>query len=121
MTEDQKTRLLALQERLVDVFLEEADPTTWSGHGKTGAKMTKVQRGNRHWDKKSAAGTMVILAGVDKLVANTKEALGREPFEGDDLDAQIAKAEALAAKRAKEVTQSAIGVAKAGAKSHGKA
>lgn len=103
MREDQAKRLAELQERLLDVFLDEADPDNWSGAGTQPSKMTAKQRGDRHWDKKSAASTMIVLSGVDKLILNTKEALGRDPFEDDDLDAQISKAEAEARKRADAV------------------
>lgn len=119
MRDDQKVRLQDLQEKLLDVFLDEADPANWSGYGKAAADMTKDERGGRHWDKKSAAGTMMILAGVEKLTANTKEALGRDPYEDDDLDAQIAKAEAKAQSRAKAVASAAISTA--AGKAHGKA
>jgi len=119
MRDDQKARLLALQERLLDVFMAEADPSNWSGEGKVGKQMTSQERGDRHWDKKSAAGTMMVLTGVDKLLANTKEALGRDPYVDDDLDAQISKAEAEARRRADAVRD---GAAKAvfDAKVHGK-
>lgn len=107
MRDDQKQRLAELQEMLLDVFLDEADPRTWSGHGKTGAEMDREARGARHWDKKSAAGTMMILTGVEKLQANTKDALGRDPYEADDLDKQIDKAEATARRRTAAVIEAA--------------
>jgi hypothetical protein len=107
MRPDQIERLADLQERLLDVFLNEADPENWSGAGKVGAKMSQQERGDRHWDKKSAASTMVVLSGVDRLILNTKEALGRDPFDDAGMDAQIAKAEAEARKRADAVISTA--------------
>lgn len=114
MREDQAKRLAELQERLLDVFMDEADPDNWSGNGVKPAEMTQAQRGDRHWDKKSAASTMVVLTGVDRLILNTKEALGRDPFDDSDMDKQIARAEAEAQKRAEAVISAAR-------KTHGKA
>ena len=114
MREDQAKRLMDLQERLLDVFLDEADPKNWSGAGTTPAEMTPQIRGDRHWDKKSAASTMVVLTGVDRLIENTREALGRDPFDDADMDKQISRAEAEAQKRADAV------IAAASRKTHGK-
>lgn len=96
MRDDQKQRLADLQERLVDVFLDEADPATWPGAGKLPDEMAQEERGNRYWSKKNAAATMVLLGGVAKLQENTKEALGRDPYGEPELDRQISTAEAKA-------------------------
>lgn len=103
MREDQRTRLAELQELLIDQFLDDADPRNWNGRGKLPAEMDRDTRGDAYWCKKNAAATMMVLAGVDKLAANTRDALGRDAYEGQELDEQIRKAEALAKKRADEV------------------
>lgn len=100
MREDQRIRLNELQEKLTERFLNEADPDTWPGGDKFAMDMSREERGDSYWCKKNAAATMMLMSGVDKLTANTKEALGRDPHEGDDLDKQISRAEALASKRA---------------------
>ncbi|WP_295539295.1 hypothetical protein [uncultured Pseudacidovorax sp.] len=120
MREDQKQRLADLQERLLDVFLDEADPVNWSGAGKLPSEMSPQQRGDRHWDKKGAAGTMMVLTGVEKLLANDRAALGRDPYSDADLDRQIDRAETEARRRADAALQKAA-KGSFDAKVHGKA
>lgn len=103
MRDDQRTRLLALQEKLIDQFLGDADPVNWNGHGVLPSAMDRDTRGDAYWCKKNAAATMMVLTGVDKLLANTKDALGRDPYENDDLDKQIKRAEAEAQQRTDEL------------------
>lgn len=103
MRPDQIQRLAELQERLADRFLNEADPNNWNGGDKLPANMTRDERGDSYWCKKNAAATLMLMTGVEKLQSNTKEALGRDPYEEEDLDAQIKKAEARAREAAERV------------------
>lgn len=94
---DQEKRLADLEESLVDVFLDEADPRLWPGYGTPIADMDKDTRGDVYWTKKNAAATMVLIGGVMKLKANTRDALGRDPYNTKELDEQIRRAEKDAA------------------------
>lgn len=96
MREDQRQRLADLEEKLVEVFLDEADPDNWPGAGLPPNQMEQKTRGDRYWSKKNAAATMVLLGGVGKLTENTKGALGRDPYSEPELDKQISSAEAKA-------------------------
>ena len=92
MTPEQTEKLREIQERIADVLLQEMDPDNWAGAGVIPAEMSKEERGNRYFDKKSAATTAVIYLGNEKLLANTKEALGRDPYKDDELDEKVAQA-----------------------------
>ena len=99
MRDDQRIRLQALQEELVDVLIEEIDPKMWPGAGKSGDEMTNEDRGNRYWMKKNGAMTMVLVNDIAKTMANTKEALGRDPYSGKEIDDRIEQAERGAQKK----------------------
>lgn len=103
MREDQRQRLEAINELLLEELITEADPRQWPGAGKSADKWTKQERGDRYWCKKNAAMTGALIGGNLKLLANTKEALGRTPYTDDELDDVIARAEAKAAKRLDEI------------------
>ena len=60
---DQLERLRKLQERITDVFLEEAEPKTWP---KTD---TKDGRGDRYWLKKNATASLAIIGRIENLLA----------------------------------------------------
>ena len=45
MRQDQAERLQQLEEQLIDVYLDEADPANWPGVGTMGAQLTKQERG----------------------------------------------------------------------------
>lgn len=120
MRPDQLERLGALAEKLAEVVLEEADPDNWPGAGTPVTGLSKEQRGDRYWSKKNAAMTLVLLNDLAKVAANTKEALGRDPYTEPELDARIDKAEAQAARLLDEVAKAAKKAA-FDKKTHGKA
>lgn len=93
MRQDQIERLRELEETLIDVYLDEADPANWPGDGNMGDQLTKRQRGDRYWDKKNAVATVVLAQETRKLIANSKEALGRDAYDDSQMDKQIEKAE----------------------------
>ena len=102
MREDQYLKLQALSEKLVDVFLEEADPAEWPGAGFKIAAMDSQTRGDRYWTKKNAAATAILVTRVESMIGATQ---GRETTLGQDddgeqrqLDAEIASAEKQAMK-----------------------
>ena len=105
MRDDQKKALEALSEKLIDVVLEESDPDLWPGAGQSLADVDSQTRGDRYWCKKNAAATFALAMSVDKLSINTKAALGRDPYEDNDMDKQINKAEKQAGEMLKKLKE----------------
>lgn len=122
MTQDQFERLVALQEKLVDVLLDELDPENWPGAGLAPAAMDQKTRGDRYWCKKNAAATQSVLtrnasliglvqrqtAGDGGGVEVTPDAPGAD--EGG-LEAEIRRAE-KEAERVLAKVQKAVGTAR---------
>ncbi len=102
MTPDQLQKLRDRAELLVDIFLEESDPTTWPGNGVPVAEMSKQVRGDRYWCKKNAVATLAAAHRVSALVElEMRLASGQ----GGDTDAQAkeqARLDAMAAEAEKE-------------------
>lgn len=100
MREDQIARLRDLEEKLLDVILEEADPDTWPGAGKPLSDMSHDERGSRFWSKRNAAATFVLL---NHTSSTAKDAESKNPLTGNynprpQLDDQIKEHEKQAAK-----------------------
>jgi hypothetical protein len=98
MRKDQIERLNDLAEQIGEVFLEEADPATWSGAGLPLADMDKDTRGGRYWDKKNAIQTGTLLARVLDLAERDSRSLDTKMDE-DDAEGEIDKYE----KKAKDL------------------
>lgn len=100
MRPDQIERLNAIQEKMVEVLISEADPDKWDGAAllQSGLSLSPQERGNRYWEKKNAAMTLALLKDMGTLAENSKAALGRDPYSSEELDKRINKAEADAAK-----------------------
>jgi hypothetical protein len=104
MNQEQFDKLQALQERLTDVFLDEADPQSWPGVGIPLANMDKDTRGDRYWSKKNAAATISLM----QRIVNLTDSIRRRTLEGDlggvgeqpevDIDKEIDAAEREAAR-----------------------
>lgn len=128
MKQEQFERLQALHEKLVDVFLDEADPDKWPGYGIALATMDAKTRGDRYWSKKNAVATIALTQRIQSLVTVVRERTANEDPENpaavtdpqDDLDKQVAEAE-------REAQQLLANLQKPGAKAafdkrvHGKA
>lgn len=97
MREDQLHRLRDLEERLVDTFLDEADPDEWPGAGLKPADMEAKDRGDRYWAKKNAAATGILAQRVVSMIAESGLSAD-DPEQERQLDQQIASAEREAAK-----------------------
>lgn len=101
MRADQYEKLQALQEKLVDVFLMEADSDNWPGANLTSAAMDQQTRGDRYWSKKNAVATGGLIQRVSNLtmkieMANSQPGGGGADEvrdEESDLDKQVAAAE----------------------------
>ncbi|MCC6196798.1 MAG: hypothetical protein IT518_20280 [Burkholderiales bacterium] len=97
---DQYDRLQALQERLTDTVLQEADPDRWPGEGKELAALTREERGDRYWCKRNAAATLSIIMKVHTLLGATHARGVARPNETDDevdLEQEVRQAEKEAA------------------------
>lgn len=94
----EKIRLLMERhDALVDVFLDESNPSDWPG------METKEDRGDRVWHKKNALGTIQIAARIQDLLGRAAGLVQPEGKDEDD-DEKALKAEIKEAERmAKEV------------------
>lgn len=101
MRQDQFESLQALTEKLTDVFLDEANPETWPGHGITAGQMDQQTRGDRYWVKKNAAATLTVIMKTTSLIgviqqrsaAGAPEGVQPDTDEPDGLDGEIRAAE----------------------------
>lgn len=130
MRQDQFEKLQALTEKLTDVFLTEAEPSTWPGASVASTSWDQQTRGDRYWMKRNAAATLTVimktvhLAGVIQQRSvgggNDPAAVSDEKPEEDSLDAEIKAAE----KEASKLMNQALKNAQKSAfdkKAHGKA
>jgi hypothetical protein len=62
MRQDQLEKLASLQERIADVFLDEAEPDKWPSLD------TAVGRGDRYWLKKNASASLAIMLKLENLL-----------------------------------------------------
>lgn len=129
MRQDQYEKLQQLEEKLADVFIGEAEPDKWPGHGIDPSAMDQQTRGDRYWVKKNAVATLSLMQRVATTIGQVQlRGAGTTPpipAEGeetahDQLDAEIASAEKEAARLMKELTTGA-GKEKFDRKVHGKA
>lgn len=120
MRPDQYEKLKRLSEKLLDVFLDEANPDHWPGAGIKPNMMDKATRGDRVWVKKDAAATAVLSMKIEGLTGMHEQAMMRtggmpEPAdgngasEGDDMDAVVAQAEREAAALLVKVQRRQVG------------
>lgn len=95
MREDQLEKLQALSEELTDVFLFEANPKEWPGHGVLPKDLTQEDRGDRYWSKKNAVATMAIVVRIESLTARLVNPRGKDADDGEEsgLDKEVADAE----------------------------
>ncbi len=106
MRQDQYERLQALQERLIDTAIAEADPKVWPGEGIPIATMDKDTRGDRYWCKKNAVATIGLALRIDALIGRVHESgIGTTPTQDTgaedadtNLDAEVKAAEREAAR-----------------------
>lgn len=106
MRQDQYERLQTLTEKLTDVFLDEANPEAWPGHGVSAGAMDQQTRGDRYWVKKNAAATLTVIMKTTSLIGVIQQrSAGGAPDgvadatdEPDGLDGEIRAAEKEAAR-----------------------
>ena len=107
MRPDQAARLAELDELLVEQFILEADPRNWPGFGKAPDELTREERGDSHWTRKSAIGTAATLRSLHDLtdrhnIGLSKDEDTQEKRDGD-LDRQISRYEKQAAQLLEKV------------------
>lgn len=122
MKQTQIEKLQELQERLADVFLDEADPRNWPGAGVKQADMKQQDRGDRVWIKKNAMGTVNLICRITTLLAPPSSAGGSIPDDDKELADMRKAAEKEAAQllgRLNNQTQPPAPAKKANAKSKG--
>ena len=116
MRQDQFEALQKRSEELVDRFLEESNPTEWPGAGAAVSAMDKQTRGDLYWVKKNAVATLACAQRIVGLVGQIRQRTANpespeDPAavttDDDSLDAEIAAAEAEAAKLMNRAQQSA--------------
>lgn len=129
MRQDQYERLQSLEERLLDVFIEEADPNNWPGAGIKIANMDQTTRGDSFWARKTAASVGVLYTRVGAMIGATQVGGGVTPpvtpaadSDGDDheanqLDEEVARAEREALRLMKDLQ---AGTTKKDRKVHGR-
>jgi hypothetical protein len=98
MRQDQIDRLNTLAEDVGEVFLQEADPNTWTGAGAPLADLDPKKRGDRYWDKKNAIQTGTLLARILDLAERDKRSADTKMPE-DDAEKEVSRYE----KRAKDL------------------
>lgn len=91
MTPQQMEQLAILQDKLFEVVVIEVDPDNWPGAGIKPCDMTKEQRGDTSWVRKSAAAALSMFVRLDDIRTRTNPRHLQPP--DDDEDAQIRAAE----------------------------
>lgn len=127
MRQDQYERLQALEEKLTDVLIGEAEPEKWPGHGLDPGAMDQKTRGDRYWCKKNAVATISLVQRVGTLIGQiqlrgagtTPPEAGEEGGQADHMDEDIKAAEKEAAQLLKEL-QSGAGKKNFDRKVHGR-
>jgi hypothetical protein len=108
MRDDQLDRLKELAESVAEVFIQEADPQTWSGAGILMADMDVQTRGDRYWCKKNAIQTGSLLARVLDLAERETRPTWKEHADDDDAEKDIADFEKKAKKLLDAVNQRSL-------------
>lgn len=91
---EQESRLAYIEDKLMDVFLDEADPANWvnaekaeqmaqemeESDPKGAARLRSSWKGERYWEKKNANQTMALLSRI-VVYRGQKESMGEEGSE----------------------------------------
>lgn len=85
MRPDQKKRLADVSERLTEIVINDADPDTWSGQGKLLGDMTKDERGDAAWCRKTAVQSVALLCRLQQLLRDDAGGKGDGPDPEDDI------------------------------------
>jgi hypothetical protein len=81
----QSKALADIEHKLMDVFLDEADPDTWPTINKKDTiKEQQAARGNRYWSAKNANQTMALLTRITAYRQKLKEGITIAASEDSD-------------------------------------
>lgn len=94
MRPEQVTKLAAIEEELIDVFVSECKPGKWPG-------MKDVKdRGDRYWHKKNALATLTLAARIQTVLreinVGDRGSEAPKPTEADGKNETAAEAASLA-------------------------
>ncbi len=93
MRKEQQERINTLAEKVMDVFITEADPENWTGADVAAAEMTPAIRGARNWDMKNANQAGALAMRVLELRDRVAGIVGQTGEEDDRAEADISKYE----------------------------
>lgn len=99
MSKSNIAALQALADNLLTVAMEESDPSHWAGGDKPTQELTKGERGDRLWDKKSAAATWGLVKNIHTLIAQMN---GDKPVAAANDDDEEESAHDATLRRAEE-------------------
>lgn len=86
MTPKQEKKLAEIEGKLLDIFIDEADPDKWiQVNAVDSVKDQQVARGNRYWQAKVANQTMALLTRIVAYRIKASE-VGSGTGAGDDDD-----------------------------------
>lgn len=105
MRADQIKRLEELQDKLVDIYLDEMQPENWPQDVPDDETKTMKARGNRVWHKKDANLTITHVIRIKTLL--DMRTANAAPGVDEDLEAEKMTADAMA--QADEIIENARG------------
>jgi hypothetical protein len=110
MRADQLERMRAVQERMAEVFFEEADTANWTGSGKASKDMTREERGDRYWCKKNATASLALVVRIENLLAlrDGRASGGPTPNQESDDEANLEKEVQSAEREARELARRVV-------------
>lgn len=122
MRQDQYEKLQKLQDKILDVFIEEADPEHWPGKGLKIGAMDAQTRGDLYWVRKTAVSAAMLFNRVEAMVHRVQlmgagtappveEGSAAQQEEESQLDQQVRAAEKEGARLMREL-QTGVGKSK---------
>lgn len=95
MRDDQRQRLADISEALAEVAIRDADPANWTAADKPLCDMTKEERGDAAWCRKTAVQSVALLGRLQQILRDTG---GGKSGDDDDPASDIKRAEKEARK-----------------------
>lgn len=95
MRDDQRQRLADIYEALAEVAIRDADPANWTAADKPLCDMTKEERGDAAWCRKTAVQSVALLGRLQQILRDTG---GGKSGDDDDPASDIKRAEKEARK-----------------------
>ncbi|HHC8921427.1 TPA: hypothetical protein ACN3MR_002895 [Stenotrophomonas maltophilia] len=91
MRDDQRKRLQDVSESLAEVAIRDADPSNWTAFDKPLCDMSKDERGDAAWCRKTAVQSVALLCRLQQLLRDTGAPGGGD--KDPDPEAEIKAAE----------------------------